>query len=228
MPTRTKKQNAPRATKKSYKRKPVAFRKSPWTSGTPVPYRYVKFNYVNTLSFTASTTIGLQRYALNSLYDPNSSGTGHQPKGYTQWSAFYYRYLVTGVKIEIRLLSTGEAGVIGFAPHNASSDIGTSSTLQSLIENKWTTYKMIPSNNNRPIIIKKYLPIDKILGITRRKLTDDDMYTALFTGSPADIVYATIFGQASDKLSNFSVNGEVRLTFYSKLFDPKILPQSGL
>ena len=38
---------------------------------------------------------------MNSLFDPNRTGTGHQPYGFDQLSTFYNRYYVTGSKMTV-------------------------------------------------------------------------------------------------------------------------------
>lgn len=200
---------------------------SRWGSAVPQPYRYLKFQYVNNLSFTAATGLGIQRYSLNNMFDMNNSGGGHQPKGYDEWSVFYQRYIVYGVAIEARLLSTGETGTVGMLPHTEATAPTTSSTPQSVMENNGCMYRMVPSNNTRPVIFKKYYAINKVVGIPKMKLMLDDAYSSLTSGGPLDIAYVSIWGQALDELSNFTVQGRVRLTIYAKMFDPKVVAQSS-
>jgi len=50
-------------------------------------------------------------YLANSIYDPNSSGSGHQPRGHDQWSNLYTNYLVHGVSYNIELRPTSESAI---------------------------------------------------------------------------------------------------------------------
>lgn len=56
----------------------------------------VTLKYVSILSKTAaaSTTAGVNIYRLNSLYDPDYTGTGAQPYGFDQLAAMYAKYQV--------------------------------------------------------------------------------------------------------------------------------------
>lgn len=40
-------------------------------------------------------------FRLNSVFDPNVTGVGHQPRGHDQWATLYRRYLVHGCKYKI-------------------------------------------------------------------------------------------------------------------------------
>jgi hypothetical protein len=71
------------------------------TGRSVVPQRMkVKLPYVETqilASPSSANIVAGTRFHLNSIYDPNYSGTGHQPLGYDQWANFYQEYVVTGV-----------------------------------------------------------------------------------------------------------------------------------
>lgn len=65
----------------------------------------VKLNYYETV-LLASTEVAAQAeyvFNLNSLFDPNQSGTGSQPRGFDQWASMYSNYLVKGVAYRIKL-----------------------------------------------------------------------------------------------------------------------------
>lgn len=42
-------------------------------------------------------------YSVNSVNQPDITGTGHRPRGYDQWSALYTRYLVRGFSYQLTL-----------------------------------------------------------------------------------------------------------------------------
>ncbi len=45
-------------------------------------------------------------YSANGLYDPNITGTGHQPDGFDQMMLFYNHYVVTSAKITVNFRNT--------------------------------------------------------------------------------------------------------------------------
>lgn len=59
--------------------------------------------YFDVYQYLLGTT-GIGQYqAINgaSIYDPDTSGVGHQPRGYDQYSAMYHKYRVLGCRIRI-------------------------------------------------------------------------------------------------------------------------------
>jgi len=63
--------------------------------------KIVQMRYVEGLAVTASTAANIFRQVFNisSIYDPYVTGSGHQPLGHDQWSAFYNHYVVLGAKV---------------------------------------------------------------------------------------------------------------------------------
>lgn len=68
-------------------------------------------------------------YRLNSLYDFDLSGTGNQPVGFDQWSAFYNKYRVLSTDVEIRIENRGPTSdsvtVVVFPTDQGSPYTGT-------------------------------------------------------------------------------------------------------
>ncbi|AYP28731.1 MAG: putative capsid protein [Circoviridae sp.] len=58
-------------------------------------------HYRETILLSSSTLLptAFNNFSMNSLFDPNRTGTGHQPYGFDQLAAFYGRYYVTGAKM---------------------------------------------------------------------------------------------------------------------------------
>lgn len=70
----------------------------------------VRLKYVQTFSLNpAAGAIAVQNFRANSLYDPDSTGVGHQPSNYDRLTAIYDRYTVVGAKIKVYpvFLTTG-------------------------------------------------------------------------------------------------------------------------
>lgn len=94
-----KKKNTKR-TRKSYRRRvPRAIQAVPSS-----PYgksKLMKFRYAEqvTIDPGAGGLIGDYIFNANSMYDPNLTGTGHQPMGFDQWTPFFNHYVVTACKI---------------------------------------------------------------------------------------------------------------------------------
>jgi len=80
---------------------------------SPVPQEMnATLKYVDVLSGTASGINFLANYSLNSLFDPEITGTGHQPLGFDQYSTLYQQYRVNAAKIKVTAIA-GQVGGTG-------------------------------------------------------------------------------------------------------------------
>jgi hypothetical protein len=116
-----------------------------------VPQRTVaKLTYAETVSMVsgASGVPAYHYFCCNGLYDPNTTGTGHQPMGFDQLMAKYNHYRVLGSKIQIKILptqttdTTDDIALIGLTVTPDSSSTVTNS--EELREQKGTKYTLAP------------------------------------------------------------------------------------
>jgi hypothetical protein len=59
------------------------------------------------ISTGAAGTTGVHAFATNSLYDPDQTGTGHQPLGFDDLKIFFDHYVVVGARIRVRFSAAG-------------------------------------------------------------------------------------------------------------------------
>jgi len=68
--------------------------------------RTCKLRYSETLTVNpALGSAGTYTFSANGLYDPNISGSGHQPYGFDQLCALYNHYYVTGARCKITVIN---------------------------------------------------------------------------------------------------------------------------
>lgn len=68
--------------------------------------------YVDKLTFNPSAGSSLSEYifSANGIYDPDITGTGHQPLGFDEYMSLYNHYKVTGSKMTIKCVPNSTAG----------------------------------------------------------------------------------------------------------------------
>ena len=78
--------------KKYYTKNPVAIR----LGRQPIPKQlFNRLKYAETVNVAIGVSgQGSYLYSCNGMYDPNITGTGHQPMYFDQWSAMYNHYTV--------------------------------------------------------------------------------------------------------------------------------------
>jgi hypothetical protein len=81
---------------------------------TPLPNRLqAKLKYVAYASLTSGVTPGVNVYSANGLYDPDITGSGHQPRGFDQLIALYDHYVVLRSKCVVHFAGALAASVNG-------------------------------------------------------------------------------------------------------------------
>lgn len=74
--------------------------------------------YVDTVTVALSSGEGAQLYSANGLFDPNVTGSGHQPLGFDQMMLFYHHYTAITSRIKVTFLdaSVSSKFLFGLGP----------------------------------------------------------------------------------------------------------------
>lgn len=190
---------------------------------TPIPQRYItKMKYSEVITTDVNGTFQIN---LNSLYDPNRSGIGHQPYGFDPLAVLYNRYRVIscGWRLQNIINTASNGRVLCAMPSN---DTGiTYPTLDEWKENPRTKYMtIVPGANNGTLSGKTYLPA--LIGRTKSAYMADDQYQATVSSSPSENAILYVF--LSDHLGNAlpSTSVHVLLEYTAEFFDVKHIVQS--
>ena len=206
-------------------------------SSTPMARElFTTLRYVESIVLGNEVVSGLSKapyiFTLNGLYDPNITGTGHQPRGYDQITPFYKAYTVLGVSIRIRssasnlnvnadavlclrlksaLTSTSMAGM-------ASADFQEASSCMC-----WE------ADTQQAELDLGYISIADIEGVSKDKVMSDDQYSAGVAGNPGQQPQLELYlssnsgtGGALGALRRYIVD----LTYSVRFFQPNTLAQS--
>lgn len=190
----------------------------------PIPNRYIcKMKYAESITTNAS---GQFQFRLNSLFDPNSTGVGHQPYGFDNLALLYNRYRVVscGWRIQAPSSTAGSPFVVGCLPSN--DVLVTWSDFGQMAENPRTKY--VTNNPGAPVATltgKSYLP--RLMGRSRAQYMADDNYQAIVTTNPAEnaILYLATFS-ATTGVAIPAIAINVVLEYTVEFFDAKRIEQS--
>lgn len=124
------------------KRRIVRIPRSP--AGQALPNQIIcKFRYSEEISINpAAASVTAYVFRANSLYDPNYSGTGHQPAPYDQMKLFYKKFKVIGSKITCRPVLAGASYETlncyhGIINSKTATDYASYTSVANLLESKW-------------------------------------------------------------------------------------------
>lgn len=186
----------------------------------PIPQRYIcKMKYSET--FNAPTISPYVRLNLNSIFDPNRSGGGHQPYGHDTMQTLYNRYRVINCSYIVRGYSGTDAVRFGALPANEEV---SPTTMSELVENPRCRFKHAFPNGLQGVI-RGSVHIPSLVGRTKAQYMADDRYQAQMGASPQELAILNVFGQ-NVLDGNVQVLYTVELTYTVEFFDVKNLAQS--
>lgn len=197
----------------------------------PFASRYIcKMKYtesINNIGGPAGSGYGNYQFSLNSVFDPNATGVGHQPYGMDQLTALYNRYRVVSCRYVISgvvLNGTTEAnGIIGVLPANEGKTV--SGGINEFQENPRSKYLHQFVGNEKVLKGNVYLPA--LVGRTKAQYMADDRYQALTTASPVEAAILNVyFGFLDGTIATASCDLVVTLEYTVEFFDAKNLLQS--
>lgn len=222
---RRKKKTAPRRRRRRTKVSSNPFTKvgqQVAPSGMPTK-RVAKLRYSTVVGMgNAVGVVNNYVFRANSGFDPDWSGSGHQPMGWDTWTSLYNEYVVIGSRINVRwkqsLVGT-YAGVF----LSASPTLGYTTASEMIEAQKGTTRLLSPQREAgrsfATYSAKKFYNIKDIKDNT-------DRLGASTGANPAEGAYFQIWSQAADSSSEFSLLADVLIEYIILFSEPKQLAQS--
>lgn len=201
----TKKVIAPRGTARA--RGKWAIRDSGTKLGLSIGFpKTLKFKhkYVEQFLLTDASTIQNYQFSCNGMYDPNITGTGHQPMYFDQLGALYDHYTVIGSKIKYRVVPSGTAIQNPYKIITWINDDTTSTgDATSFSENKFAKTRLCTGGvNPSQIILTNKWSAKKFFG---GSVMANDELKGTTSANPAEQSYFQISFRTLDGTSTVSV-----------------------
>lgn len=185
-----------------------------------VPLKYVseKLNIV--------CTSGASNYHLfnfNNLYDPDRTGTGHQPCGFDEWTAFYSIYRVLSASIDIWATNTTNSNPIRLVLQSMGSTGG--STNADLAQEQRGKEKF-GGDQTKVLHIGMKRKGHQVFNVTKEQYRSDDLYRAATSGAPSKEGCFQIWAQPFDELTTSSISFKAEIVYNVIFSNPKFIAQS--
>lgn len=190
----------------------------------PIPQRFItKMKYAD---LVATDVNGQFYFNLNSVFDPNRTGVGHQPYGHDTLATLYNRYRVISCGYRIMPVCSPQATApIQFAcmPGNEQQLF---SNISEVRENPRAKYIIQNPNASQAVLSGKvYIP--SLVGRSKLEYMADDRYQAAVGTSPSEL--AILNCVASNTYNDVVISGltfNIILEYTVEWFDVKTLTQS--
>jgi len=142
-------------------------------------------------------TASKYRFRLNSVYDPDVTGTGEQPYQYDQLTAIYTKYIVRSATVHITFNDPTSSGMfVGWSYHTAttSNDDPAGKTLGDLMSRPNFQCVPITSYGNESVSLSIKVPIWEVFGLSATQyLAVTDQYGASYNANPLSVAYLDMF-----------------------------------
>jgi len=203
---------------------------NPYSSNIGLPNRkHVKLVYCEQfiVSPGAAATASVQRMLINSLYDPNSTGTGHQPMGFDQWALHYNEYVVKGAKVTTTFTNVNPGNSPIRVGHTYQTATSIDHTITSRLERQqWKNQKLLLGTSDSQATVTSYFSTKKFFAV--KDLRDEHQMTSLVTGSPTLPAYCFFWAQEASGTGAFAEDliCETKIEFICEFIKPKQIDPS--
>lgn len=193
------------------------------TLPTLVPDRsLLRFKYTYWNNFTTSTTgINALRFRGNSLYDPDQSGVGQTPYGFSFWEQIYKKYTVFSscCKVEMTHVGTTESGCYAVIIPYTDTTI-TFDEITEAIQYPYAKYAHVgQANGSSPRRVRHYMTTRRIWGVHKSATTSDEEYSALVSANPTKTWYWNIFFDSPDIAKACNLQVKIEIIYYAEMYD---------
>jgi hypothetical protein len=167
-----------------------------------------------------ATVLSVYTYRLNSLYDPDESGTGAQPYGFDELMALFNYYRVEFANIEVQVCNTGTApAMVALAPSILNTDPTSVNDVASMPLGQSA---LIPEEGDNKHTFRMRVDIRSFLGI---KMNIDDNLIGTATSNPTRMLYLHVASEQVDTAAK-KITAVVRIDYGTRFINPKQLTLS--
>jgi len=171
--------------------------------------------YVEFVVLTSTTgSVSFNSFKMNSLFDPNSTGTGHQPMWFDNYSAIYDNYRVLGAVAKVKFapitMPVATAGPIYIGINGANTTNSVSSTPEARAEMSDSVFDVIGLNTTykeAKELFFTYSPESKL-----GRPNGDDTVGSGVNANPSQIYYIQPWISDQTGTSSCNVTVEIRYT----------------
>lgn len=188
--------------------------------------RQLRYNDYGTVDIT-SGALGSHVFTLSGLYDPNITGTGHQPMGFDQMMTFYEHYHVLRCKVKVTFMCRSSAGhgqvALKVTPDTALPASGT-----DLVEEGRAITDSVGGDNFQAQgtrTLGMVVDVPGVNGLNRANFLADPDLRGTISSNPAEQTYLQIC-LWSPSLDTMTVEWNLVLEYTAVFTEPRNLSAS--
>lgn len=195
-------------------------------ANTGVPDRAkVTLSYHDTFTMTPGAPRGNWIFRGNSVYDPDYTSTGHQPRYFDQYMAIYskYRVLSSRIVVESSSYSGNNPSMFVVVPDTDPISFTSYSQASEMPRARSSAILSIASRLSRKVVHN--MSTRTILGLGGPEIWDED-YSGTVATNPTNMWYWNIYVQSLDSTTNVSNGMIVRIEYTVLFYDRQYISDS--
>lgn len=187
----------------------------------------IYYDYQKTLTGSVGS-VPTHFYSANGLFDPDTTGIGHQPIGFDQMMALYEQFTTLRAHIRVTFASNGDHARVGIYLNPDTTNAG----LPRLVENGLMKMGLVSgpaAANGRYAFetLELVCDIPKYFGKTREGILADPQMLGTIAANPGEQVYFGVCAWAAfDSTVDVAIGYDVTITYESCYWEPKKLASS--
>lgn len=159
---------------------------------------------------------------LNSLYDPDRSGVGHQPLGRDEWASWYNRYRVYKVDYIITMtnLDPDQSATVAVINQNGIPTYAN----ESAFEQPGAFVKTVGTRDgNAKVVIKGSVYLPRLNGKTPSAYRANDDTQAQNSANPLEVLTQALVVAPTLAGAEVNIGYSIKYIYHCELFDPLTL-----
>ena len=189
-----------------------------------------RFGQNNSLVRAAADIAEAQTYSMNTIYDPNRALGGRTVVGHSNLAAIYDQYWVMGAKVSVRFFDVpGDGWLVGCRLRINGNDGASLESALALVERPLTYLSGLSNTGNQQKTFKFYIKPWSLVGCSKLEyLANSSAYSSFISNNPSTVDNCVMDVFAVNPTSTGTVQYEIRIDYYTKLYGRKGLYSSAI
>lgn len=165
-----------------------------------------------------------QVFNLSSLFDPDTTGVGHQPIGFDQLMPLYDHYTVHRAEVRVTF-SSADATNAQIVVLSLQDKAGTTTNAGTVIENGRCTYNVLGQRGGASQVVRLTMDVEHSAFFARSVL-NGDKYMGGSTYSPTEAVYLHVGVMGLGGVDSAGANFCTEIVYHARLSEPAAVAES--
>lgn len=188
----------------------------------------MKHSYTDLIQTSGATGSHTTYSYRSSMTDPDTSGVAKQPLGRDQLITLYDEYVITGIAYDIMAMNIS-SGVLARTCVSVADTDKTWTDFDQIAQQPLSSKVLalgISTGGSNTGRMTGYIDVGKVYGMTRKAVLCDDLFSAVNTSDPTNMVYLQIHNADMAETGTTDVHYQVSLTYYVQWRNPAELSES--